>query len=177
MPLIVSDFWVLIQLSVQTHRTGWWSWRISTPSSCMKRSWWSAHLVAAWMAQWFNSRLTPMVSIIDWKQDSNISDVMLRIYFSLLRCSCCRDDYNNVFGWHDTDGYHRRHGLFLQPQMVRSWPRASNEVLTWVITSEIYITALTICFPVAGLKYICGQLFQIQLTAASRDGHQNQHRC
>lgn len=83
-------------------------------------------VVGAWMAQWFTSKMTPVVSDIGWKLDSDMSDVTLRIYFSLLWHSCCRDDCNSVFGWPDTDGYHRHCALFLQPQMVSSWPCASN---------------------------------------------------
>lgn len=101
---------------------GGWSWKTSTPSICMKLSWWLAHTAEVWMGQQYIFKLTLSVSIIIWSKCLWVSHsrCVTKMCSSPLRWACCCDDCNCDLCWTVIDPYPHGHDLFLQSQMVRS---------------------------------------------------------
>ncbi len=95
------------------------------------------------------------------------------IYLSPHRWRYCCDDCNCDLCWTVGVGYHHIHNMFLQPQKVRSLTSLKQE--SWDGFFLLFLEPF--CFLFAGWRGVSGLLFQIRLIAASRDGHQNQHRC
>lgn len=175
-----SDVWLFLQLWMLTWKREEWSWKTWKLCLCMKLSWWLARLVEAWMGQQFILTLSPSVGIIicfsgDMTEIKRVCISTPDISFTI--CVSPFIDAVSIVMIVTVCGVGLSMLIICMVMTCFSNHRRWDHYHIGGCEVVLSFILKPISLSFAGWKDVSGLLFQIRLIAASRDGHQNQHRC